>query len=187
MAHNRVLTAAEYATVVANSDVLFTRDDIESAYRRLALQLDDRFEGVLPVMVPVMMGGLIPVAGILRHLSIPHRLDYVHTSRYGHAMTGSELHWLVPPSSTLKDQEVVVVDDIFDQGTTLAAVVSKLRELPVKSVTTVVLARKQHDRVKTTLRPDLIGIDVPDRFVFGCGLDYHGGLRHLPDLHAIAE
>ncbi len=187
MAHNRELTPAEYATVVANSDVLFTRDDIESAYRQLALELDDIFEGALPVIVPVMMGGLIPVAGILRHLSIPHRLDYVHTSRYGHALSGSELNWLVPPSASLKGQSVVVVDDIFDQGTTLEAVVSKLRELPVKSITTVVLARKKHSRVKTGLRPDLVGIEVPDRFVFGCGLDYHGGLRHLPDLHAIAE
>ncbi len=187
MAHNRVLTSAEYATVVANSDVLFSRDQIESAYQTLALKLDEHFEGVLPVMLPVMMGGLIPVAGILRHLSIPHQLDYVHTSRYGHDLTGRELNWIVPPSPSLKGRSVVVVDDIFDQGTTLEAVVQKLRELQVESVTTVVLARKRHDRVRTKLRPDLVGIEVPDRFVFGCGLDYHGGLRHLPDLHAIAE
>ncbi|MFK8030529.1 MAG: hypoxanthine-guanine phosphoribosyltransferase [Gammaproteobacteria bacterium] len=187
MADNRLLTPGEYATVAANSDVLLTRDEIESAYHSLAVQLDKRFEGTLPVILPVMMGGLIPAVGILRHLSIPHRLDYVHTSRYGHAEAGGELNWKVPPSSTLIDQDVVVVDDIFDQGTTLAAVVGKLRELPVASVTTVVLARKIHDRVLTSLRPDLIGVEVPDRFVFGCGLDYHGGLRHLPDLHAIAE
>ena len=104
MADNQLLTPGEYATVVANSDVLLTRDEIESAYRSLAKQLDERFEGTLPVILPVMMGGLIPAAGILRHLSIPHRLDYIHTGRYGHAETGGELHWRVPPCSSLIDQ-----------------------------------------------------------------------------------
>lgn len=187
MADNQPLTPGEYATVATNSDVLLSRDEIEDAYRRLAVKLDKRFEGVLPVILPVMMGGLIPAVGILRHLRIPHRLDYVHTSRYGHAREGGELQWKVAPSRTLIDQPVVVVDDIFDQGTTLEMVVNALKQLGVASVTTVVLARKRHDRVLTSLRPDYVGVEVPDRFVFGCGLDYHGGLRHLPDLHAIAE
>ncbi len=187
MSDSRLLTPAEYATITANSDILLNRDEIEMAYKQLAAQLDERFEGELPVILPVMMGGLIPAVGILRHLSIPHRLDYVHTSRYAHETAGGELHWRVPPSESLEGQRVVVVDDIFDQGTTLEAVVNKLHELPVESVITVVLARKQHNRVTTHLRPDLVGFEVPDRFVFGCGLDYHGGLRHLPDLHAIAE
>ncbi len=187
MADSSLLSPAEYATITANSDVLMSRTEIESAYKRLAEQLDEQFEGELPVILPVMMGGLIPAVGILRHLSIPHRLDYVHTSRYGHDTTGGELYWKVAPSDSLKHQKVVVVDDIFDQGSTLEAVVNELNRLPVESVTTVVLARKRHDRVTTRLRPVLVGFEVPDRFVFGCGLDYHGGLRHLPDLHAIAE
>ncbi len=75
MADSSLLSPAEYATITANSDVLMSRTEIESAYKRLAEQLDEQFEGELPVILPVMMGGLIPAVGILRHLSIPHRLD----------------------------------------------------------------------------------------------------------------
>lgn len=187
MPSEQPLTPGEYATVAANSDVLLTRDDIETAYVKLAGLIDQRFEDVLPVILPVMMGGLIPAVGILRHLTVAHRLDYVHTSRYGHALEGGALTWKVPPSKDLANQHVVVIDDIFDQGTTLDMIITELRALGAASVTTAVLARKRHDRVLTHVRPDFVGVEVPDRFVFGCGLDYHGGLRHLPDLHAIAE
>ncbi|MEM7082749.1 MAG: hypoxanthine-guanine phosphoribosyltransferase [Pseudomonadota bacterium] len=179
------LSGVDFSTVVAQSDVLYDAAHIEQTYQRLAADIDQRLGGRQPVVVPVLMGGMIPTAGILRHLRTVHALDAVQTSRYGHETTGGALAWKIPPSDRLAGQTVVVIDDIFDQGKTLEAIIEALTGLAA-DVMTVVLARKRHDRVVTACRPDFVGVEVPDRFVFGCGLDYHGGLRHLPDLHAIA-
>ena len=92
-----------------------------------------------------------------------------------------------PPGSALEGRTVLLVDDIFDEGLTLDFVAGRCRGLGARDVISTVLVRKRHDRVATSYVPDQIGLDVGDRYVFGCGMDYRHRWRHLPEIWALTE
>jgi len=119
-------------------------------------------------------------------LRFPLDFDYVHASRYGTATRGAGLEWRVSPPSLAKGRAVLVVDDILDHGETMAAIRARLLELGAQSVHSAVLVEKLLDR-KKPIRPDFIGLTIPDRFVFGCGMDAKGFWRNLPEIRAMKE
>lgn len=112
-------------------------------------------------------------------------LDYCRVSRYRGQMTGGELQWVQAPHLDLKDKTVIIVDDIFDEGFTLEYVADQCRARGACRVVTVVLVRKNHRRVRSTLRPDFVGLVVEDAYVFGAGMDYQHRWRHLPGIWAV--
>jgi hypoxanthine phosphoribosyltransferase len=133
----------------------------------------------------VLLGGLLPLARLASQLHGDFVLDTCRVGRYGDATRGGILKWLAQPRVELRNRHVVLVDDIYDEGVTLEFLVRYCREAGALHITTVVLVRKRHGRAQVGLQPDLVGLEVGDEYVFGCGMDYQGHWRHLPDIWAL--
>ena len=123
----------------------------------------------------------------MSRLEFPVELDYVHATRYRGDVRGRTLEWLAHPSSDFKGRSVLIVDDILDEGITLAAIVAHCRELGAREICCAVLVDKQLGRPRALARADFTGLTVEDRYVFGCGMDYRGYFRNLPAIYALKE
>ncbi len=177
---------SEIEQVLAEADLLFTPDEVESALDRMAAAITERLAGSDPVVLCVMHGGLIVTGRLLPKLSFPLESGYLHATRYGHEFCGSHLDWRVRPTEDLRGRCVLLVDDILDEGTTLAAIIDYCREEGAKEVLSAVLIDKEHDRkARPGLSADFVGLVSPDRFLFGCGMDYRGYWRNAPGIYAV--
>ena len=134
-----------------------------------------------------MVGGLIPTAEILKRVNFAFELDYLHASRYRGATSGGGLMWKRQPDPSLSDRHVLVIDDILDEGHTLVAIRKSLQEFGPASLKVAVLAIKEHDRRAPGAYAEFIGVSLPDRYVFGCGMDYKEYWRQLPAIYAVSE
>ena len=169
------------------ADVVATESDVTLAYERLAGALQPIVFNADCVLLGVLMGGLIPLARLASLLTGDYAMDYCQVARYRGGTRGGELEWLQPPRTNLVGKTVLVIDDIFDEGVTLEYVARQCEELGANRVVTTVLVCKRHDRVATDFRPDFCGLEVGDRYVFGCGMDYRHRWRHLPSIYALKD
>jgi hypoxanthine phosphoribosyltransferase len=122
----------------------------------------------------------------LPKLNFPLDFDYVHVSRYGNSKQGGEMHWKVAPQENVKGRVVLVVDDILDEGETLNAIRQRVLALGATSFYSAIFADKLNNKIKP-VKADFVGLQVPDRFVFGYGMDLHGAWRNLPAIYATKD
>lgn len=169
------------------AEVVVDAETLARAYDRMAAELAAEIGDDDALLLPVMIGGLVPAGELLRRLPQAIEMDYLHATRYRGAQSGGALEWRVQPRATIAGRTVVVIDDILDEGHTLLAIQHWLAEAGAGRTITVVLADKQHDRRTPGVSADIIGVQVPDRYVFGAGMDLHGYYRQLPAIHAVAE
>ena len=131
------------------------------------------------------MGGAVVFAGqLLPKLRFPIDFDYVHASRYGAQTRGAAIEWRVKPPALVRGRTILVLDDILDHGDTMRAIRDGLMELGARAVHCAVLVDKILDKEKP-IKPDFVGLRIPDRFVFGCGMDAKGYWRNLPEIRAM--
>jgi len=176
----------EINTVLAEADLLVSGTDVEAAIRRMAEEITIQLRESDPVLICVMNGGLIFSGQLLTQLKFPLEVDYVHATRYGHATAGGGLNWIVKPQLELTGRTVLRLDDILDEGVTLAAIADYCRQQGAAKVLMAVLVEKLHLRKVTPgMRADFTGIEVGDRFLFGYGLDYKGHWRNAPGIYAV--
>lgn len=173
------------ADVMAQSVVVHDQRSVEAAIDRLAGELRrDYSHGERPVFLTVMNGGLWFAARLSMLAGVDGDFDYLHATRYRGQTHGDALVWLARPQTRLAGRRVLVMDDILDEGNTLAGVVAWCRSEGAAEVKVAVLCRKQHDRCATGASADYIGLEVPDRYVFGYGMDVHEQGRQLPAIYA---
>ena len=177
----------EIEKTLRNSECLISSIEVAAAYERLAAQLNLHYAGLNPIVMVVMNGGLIPAGQLLTHLTFYHRMHYIHASRYRDNEGTNELDWKFKPDVSIEGEHVLLIDDIFDEGITLKTVVEELSKEKPLSLESCVLLNKEHDRKVEGFDVDFVGINVADRYVYGCGMDFHGYLRHLPGIYAIKE
>ncbi|MGH8369728.1 MAG: hypoxanthine-guanine phosphoribosyltransferase [Gammaproteobacteria bacterium] len=169
------------------AELLHDEAAVAQAVREMAMQITAKMAETDPLVICVMNGGLMLTAWLTSHLSFPLQLDYAHVSRYRGTTRGGALEWIAHPRASLKGRTLLLVDDIFDEGLTLASLVEACRKLGAREVKTAVLVRKLHERAATDMNPDYIGLTVPDCYVFGCGMDYKHYLRNLPAIYAVRD
>ena len=174
-----------YAQVLETADLVWSEADVDAAYARLARDISGVLRESAPLIIPVMMGGMIPASRILSQLDFPVEVDYVHATRYRGDVQGRTLEWIAHPASDFKGRSVLVVDDILDEGVTLAAIIGHCRELGAREIYCAVLVDKRIGRPRVYSRADFTGLEVDDRYVFGCGMDYQGYFRNLPGIYAL--
>ncbi len=179
-------TPEEARKMLEKADVLYSKIEVEQALDRLADEITKILGKANPILLCVLNGALIPTGHLLTRLDFPLRQDYVHATRYRGEMAGAELEWIGQPSTSLVDEAVLVVDDILDQGVTLAAIVEACRNAGARSVHSAVLVEKLHDRGNGYVA-DFVGLQVADRYVFGYGMDYKGYLRNVPAIMAVPD
>lgn len=180
-----MITQKEAAEVLATAELIHSTEAVEQALDRLAIEITGKLSGEDPVVLCVLNGALIPTGHLLTRLGFLLRHDYVHATRYRGETSGAELEWIGRPSTSLKGETVLVVDDILDEGITLAAIVRACREAGAKAVYSAVLVEKMQDRIHD-FTADFVGLTVEDRYVFGFGMDYKGYLRNVPAIYALS-
>lgn len=176
----------EAARVMQQAVCLHDRNRVEAAYQQIAEQINRDMAGGDVIALCIMNGGLVPAGMLLPRLDFQLRVDYLHASRYRERTHGDELQWRVEPSQSLAGKDLLIIDDILDEGFTLDAILRFCHDQEAASVKAAVLVEKLHDR---GIRPpvDYIGLQVPDRYVFGCGMDYKGFWRNAPGIYAVAD
>jgi hypoxanthine phosphoribosyltransferase len=167
-----------------DSDLVASADEVQSAVRRVAGEIERALGSRYPLVLAVMGGAVVFAGQILPLLRFPLDFDYVHASRYGAATRGAGLEWRVRPPDLVKGRAVLVLDDILDHGETMNAIRNGLLELGAQSVHCAVLVEKILQSRKP-ITPDFVGLRIPDRFVFGCGMDAKGFWRNLPEIRAM--
>lgn len=176
----------EAKTVLSEADLLVTNSQVAAAIARMAEEITGELKEADPILLCVMNGGLIFTGQLLTQLVFPLEVDYVHATRYGHETNGTNLHWTVKPQFDMKGRTVLLLDDILDEGVTLAAIAAYCRQQGAAEVFMAVLVEKLHLRKVTPgMRADFTGIEVGDRFLFGYGLDYKGYWRNAPGIYAV--
>ncbi|THB65840.1 MAG: hypoxanthine-guanine phosphoribosyltransferase [Gammaproteobacteria bacterium] len=179
--------AKEAEEVAREADLLIAPEQIESAVDFLAARLNRDLAGKVPLVLAVMSGGAVLFGKLLTKLNIVLNVDYLHATRYQNETVGSEINWKVKPQTDIKGRTVVVVDDILDEGNTLAAITDYCRENGANEVFSVVLVDKKHERKYNEIKADYVGLEVEDRYIFGEGMDYKGFLRNLSGIYALKE
>jgi len=180
------MTVTEANRVLADADLLAGEAEVAAAIDRMAAEITAVLQESRPVLLCIMNGGLIFTGQLLTRLPFPLEVGYLHATRYGHATSGGGLDWLARPGIGLRGRTVLLLDDILDEGITLAAVADYCRQQGALQVLTAVLVDKQHDRKKIAGgRADFTGIVTGDRFLFGYGLDYKGFWRNAPGIYAV--
>lgn len=172
-------------SALQQAELIYSVDTVMAATRDMAAAITERLGTTDPVVLAVMHGGLMPTAWIVSQLHFPLQLGYLHATRYRGETRGGELNWQAKPSLPVVDRVVLVIDDIYDEGLTLKAIVDELYQWQARQVYTAVLINKQHNRKLADLPIDFVGLEVEDRYVFGCGMDYHDYLRNLPNIYAV--
>jgi hypoxanthine phosphoribosyltransferase len=152
----------------------------------MAARMTRTLGDVNPVLVCIMNGGMVPFGKLLPRLQFPLQVDYVHVTRYRERLKGGDLHWLQGPHLAVRGRAVVLVDDILDEGTTLAAIEDRFRKEGAEAVYKAVLIVKNRVRAHD-VEVEFAGLEVPNRYVFGYGMDYKGYLRNAPGIYAERE
>ena len=159
--------------------VLITDRQIARQIRKMSHQIEHDFRGREMVVVSLLSGTVMFLADLIRHLSLPLRLDFIGVSSYGAGTTPGELVFTKELRLDVRGRDVLLVDDILDTGRTLKRVIGKLRHLRPRRLRTCVLLDKPSRRVER-VRADYVGFTIPDLFVIGYGLDYAERYRNLP-------
>ncbi len=174
--------------VLAEADCLFDKAQVEAALDGLARQISERLAQSNPIVICVLNGALVVTGELLTRLAFPLQVDYLHASRYREKLSGADLQWKARPSSDIAGRTVLIVDDILDEGDTLVKIREYCLEQKATQVFCAVLVDKNHDRRhRALLRADFTGLDAPDRYLFGYGMDYKGYLRNAPGIYAVAN
>ncbi|WP_370292591.1 hypoxanthine-guanine phosphoribosyltransferase [Thalassolituus sp.] len=180
------LTPEQLKVVLQEADLLKSRDEVEAALDSMAAAITEKLADSMPVVFSIMNGGLVVAGQLLTRLNFPLEQGYMHATRYrGEVTAQADLQWQAMPTVPMEGRTVLIVDDIFDEGYTLQAVVEACKAQGATEVLTAVLVDKQHDRKAPGMAVDFAGLEVEDRYVFGYGMDYRGFWRNAPGIYAV--
>jgi hypoxanthine phosphoribosyltransferase len=184
--NNKKITPELAWRIFKKADCLYSLKQVESTVQNIADQINHAHSQDNPVIVCVLNGGLVLIGQLLPKLGFPLEVDYVHATRYRDNVGTEELSWISGPHCDAKDRTIVLVDDILDEGNTLAGIMEYYRKAGARKVVSAVLVVKERER-KVDITPDIAGLTVPDRYVFGYGMDYKGYWRNAPGIYAEKE
>jgi hypoxanthine phosphoribosyltransferase len=179
------MTKELLADALSRADLIHDTATLEAAIVRVAGELDATLAGERAVFLTVMHGGMPFAAKLALAMKTDMEFDYVHATRYRGSTSGSELHWMRQPAAALAGRTVILADDILDEGRTLKAIRDFCRDRGARRVLVAVLCEKRHGRCVEGVVADACGVEVPDRYVFGYGMDFHEQGRNLPAIYAI--
>jgi hypoxanthine phosphoribosyltransferase len=175
----------EALDIFSLSEEIVSASAVNAAIARMAGEIKSAMGDEFPLLLSVMGGAAVFTGMLLPHLDFPLEFDYIHLTRYRNTTNGNAgMQWRVAPAESVKDRVVLVLDDILDEGETMAAIRDRLVSMHAARFASAVLCEKTIARNKP-LSPDFCGFQVPDRYVFGCGMDVKGYWRNLPAIRAL--
>jgi len=162
--------------------ILFTRDEVEAAVKRLSAEIRRDYQGKYPLLLGILKGSFVFMADLIRLLDFPLEVEFVKLSSYGRGRESSGKVRLVQGLSTpVRGREVLVVEDIVDTGLTTYFLLDYLRKKKPASLRLCALTDKPSRR-QVPLTIDYLGFTVPNKFIVGYGIDWDEKFRYLPDI-----
>lgn len=181
-----MLTYPQTQQILETAELIYSERTVAQTVHRMARDITQQLSQQQPLVLCVMGGAVVFTGHLLPQLHFPLDFDYLHLSRYNKQLQGGEIQWRVEPGESVKDRVVLVLDDILDQGLTLAAIRDKVLRNGAKAFYSAVFAEKETSKPKP-LQANFVGLIVPDRYVFGFGMDIHGAWRNLPAVYAVKD
>ena len=173
--------------VLKNSTLIADRQEVKAAVDLLGEAINAYYGDREIILLIVMTGAVMPAAWVASKLKMPVQMDFVHATRYAGQTEGGEIEFRVPPRLNLEGHDVLIIDDIYDIGLTLQMIEGYCESRGACSVNSAVLVRKIHDRETTGTLPKFIGMEVEDKYIFGCGMDVYENWRHLDEIRALED
>jgi hypoxanthine phosphoribosyltransferase len=182
-----MLSYEEARKALAAAEQIIPADVVSSIVKRMAVDITAELSHQYPLILSVMGGAVVFTGQLLPLLEFPLTFDYLHVSRYNNEIRGGKITWKVSPhEEDLKSRVVLVLDDILDEGVTLAAIREKVMSHGAKAFYSAVFAEKDIGRPKPA-QADFVGVKLPDRYAFGFGMDIYGAWRNLPAIYAVRD
>ena len=177
---------SEAMRLLDTAELLYGPEEVRAAVERMAREIAAKLKDEFPIVLAVMGGACIFTGQLLPQLKFPLEFGAIEVTRYNNDIQGREITWRLAPRDNVRGRTVLVVDDILDEGITLAAIRNKLIEMGAKKFYSAVFADKDlgHDK---PVKADFVGCIVPNRYVFGFGMDAYGLWRNLPAIYALKE
>lgn len=173
------------ADAIRDADCLYDYAVLSAAITEIGTAITAELQGEVPIFLTVMNGALIFAGALALTIQSDLEFDYVHATRYRGGMRGHELLWIKQPRLSLQGRTVLLADDILDEGYTLKAIRDFCLDQGARRILIAVLCEKRHGRTVANLKADYVGVEVPDRYVFGYGMDYYEQGRNLPAIYAL--
>ena len=172
--------------VLQVSDVMISSDEIESMCNRLGEQISRDYKGKELLLVGVLKGSFVFMADLIRRLDLDCRVDFMKVSSYRTGMTPGELRIVQDLEESISGRHVLIVEDIIDSGRTLLRLVELLQTRNPASLK-IVAAFDKPERREVNLKVDYVGMQIPDEFIVGYGLDYAGLYRNFKDIRYMED
>ena len=172
--------------LLETAELLYGGDEVRAAVDRMARDIAAKLRDEFPVVLSVMGGAAIFTGQLLPQLRFPLEFGAIEVTRYNNDIQGRDISWRLAPRDNVRDRVVLVVDDILDEGITLSAIRKRLLEMGARKVLCAVFADKDLGRAKP-ISADFVGVRVPNRYVFGFGMDAYGLWRNLPEIYALKD
>lgn len=181
-----MLAAAEAKRILDTAELIYSADVVADTVSRMAADITVALADRYPLVLSVMGGAVVFTGQLLPLLRFPLDFDYIHASRYHNNTSGGQIEWKVMPRENVQGRVVLVLDDILDEGVTLAAIRERIMGSGAAAFYSAVLADKDIGRSKP-ISADFVGVTLPNRYVFGFGMDVHGAWRNLPAIYAMKD
>ncbi len=167
-----------------SADLICDAAQVHAAVARIANEINSALAEDHPLVIVVMRGAVVFAGQLLPQLNFPLDVDSIDATRYGDATHGGEIIFRAMPVMAVAGRSVLLLDDILDEGITLQAIRDKLLSMGARKITIAVLAEKHTGKSKP-ITADFTGLILPNRYVFGFGMDVHGYWRNLPAIYAM--
>jgi len=162
------------------AEILITEEELQARVAELGKAISDDYRGKDLLLVCILRGAVVFLSDLMRHITIPHEIDFMAVSSYGAATeTSGIVRILKDLETSIEGRNVLIVEDIVDTGLTLDYIISNLKTRRPASLRTCVLLNKSERRL-VDVPLDYVGFDIPNKFVVGYGLDYGEKYRNLP-------
>lgn len=181
-----MLSSEEAKRILATSEQIYSATVVSQTVKRMALDITSELSGEYPLILSVMGGAVVFTGQLLPLLEFPLNFDYLHVSRYNNEIQGGKINWKVAPHENVRDRVVLVLDDVLDEGITLAAIRDWVVDQGAAAFYSAVFADKNIGRAKP-IGADFVGVILPDRYAFGFGMDIHGAWRNLPAIYVLKD
>ena len=168
-------------------EVLLSEEQIKARVKELAREISADYREKKPLLIGVLKGAVVFLSDLIREMDIPLEVDFMAVSSYGADTASSGIVRIQKDlEQSIKDRDVLIVEDIIDTGLTLNYLYDTLGSQKPRSLKVVTLLDKP-DRRKVDFKADYCGFEIPDQFVIGYGLDFNEEYRNLGDLCVLDE
>ena len=173
--------------ILATSKCLMKQNEVEKLMRAMAKEIEIKLGDLNLVILTIMSGGLVPTGIFMKYFQSACELDYIHLTRYENQTTGGKIKWHRQPQKIVQDRNILLIDDILDQGITLETAMHECYNQGAKSVHTAVMVKKNIPCRSGIQNSDFYAFELPEEYLFGSGLDYKGYFRNLDGIYSLSK